>query len=408
MRGLMKDADTLKICILTVGDELLEGVILNSNAQWLGQELWTMGLAVSEHVTVADDVDAISRAVDRLSTLNDICVISGGLGPTTDDVTVDALARALGEFVVTDTAQAAKLVEVGLNDVRAQHQARRPKSAVAHDNTTGHAPLIECALNECICIALPGVPMEFQSGVRTLVKRRVNPSSTYTSVSLAFLNLGESRLMKTVNTLQLSAEIECRYLATPPFTFLRLRTQSDIGLEATVTAITQRLEHHYLPFIDDALNEQLHKTLDLQGLTIATAESCTSGLIADALAQRPGSSSFLVGGIVAYSNAVKLNQLAIDARILNEMGAVSEACAGQMAQNVARILQADIGLSVTGIAGPGGGTADKPVGTVCFGWHLGKETIVQTVLFRGNRSSIRRASAVWSLHRCLELIRARG
>ena len=405
---MMKGTDTLKICILTVGDELLEGVILNSNAQWLGQESWAQGLEVSEHVTVADNVRLISKAGDRLSKVNDICVISGGLGPTTDDVTVDALAAALGETVVTDKAQAARLMKVGLSHTRAEHQARRPQNAIAHDNTNGHAPLIECTFNGCICIALPGVPAEFESGVRTLVEKRVTPISTYTSKSLAFLNLGESRLMKVITALELSAEIDCRYLARPPFTLLRLRTRSDSGLENTVATITQRLEDNYLPFIDEALNEQLHNALVAQGLTIATAESCTSGLIADALAQRPGASSILVGGIVAYSNKVKLNQLEVDARVLTEAGAVSELCAEQMAKNVARILDADIGLSVTGIAGPGGGSTAKPVGTVCFGWHLGEETIVQTVLFRGNRSSIRRASAVWSLHRCLELIRARG
>ncbi len=403
-----KGAHQLKISVLTIGDELLEGVILNTNAQWLGQELWALGLSLSEHATVPDDVSEIALAVERLSQRNDVCILSGGLGPTTDDVTVEGLAHALKEPIVTDETQFARLRKIGLNHARAQHQARRPNSAQAVDNSKGHAPLIQCHLNACLCVALPGVPREFKSGFSTIVHPALENLNTYTSKSLAFLNLGESRLMETVQALNLSSVIECRYLADPPLTHLRLRTEHDENFIDTVQQITTQLAPHYLPKSGEALMEALHLALSDQNLTIATAESCTSGLIADALANRAGSSRFLLGGIVAYSNEVKLNQLEVNPSTLSQFGAVSETCAQEMALNVCRILEADVGLSVTGIAGPGGGTDDKPVGTVCFGWHLDNQTIVQTVLFRGNRSSIRRASAVWSLHRCLELIRARS
>ena len=151
-----KGVHTLKISVLTIGDELLEGVILNTNARWLGQELWALGLSVREHATVADNVTDIAVALERLSQGHDICIMSGGLGPTTDDITVEGMAHALRDQIIIDGDQLKRLRAIGLNQTRAQHQARRPQSAQAVDNLKGHAPLLKCSLNGCLCVALPG------------------------------------------------------------------------------------------------------------------------------------------------------------------------------------------------------------------------------------------------------------
>lgn len=396
----------MKICTLTIGDELLEGVILNSNASWLGQELWRLGHALVTHITTPDNLDQIVETIVDLSRDHDVCVISGGLGPTTDDLTVEAIAKACQEELVPDTQQMNRLMAIGLSDERAHTQALRPSQAVAHTNTTGHAPLIEFQLNHCRCFALPGVPKEFKAGVEALLLSSLAESSVYSSRSLCFLNLGESRLAKTVQSLNLSTEIDVRYLAAPPYTYLRLRGRSRDKVVRASQTVSEKLKTSFLPMDERPLLEAIHTELLDRGLRIATAESCTAGQIAAMLANLSGSSGFLVGGIVAYANEIKMKHLNVEAATLETHGAVSEACAREMASNIAQLMHADIGLAVTGIAGPGGGTSDKPVGTVCFAWYYAGSTKSETILFRGDRTSIRRATTVWSLHRSLEIIRA--
>ena len=397
----------MNICLLTIGDELLEGIIRNSNAEWLATELWATGMTLKEHVTVADQAEDIVNALRRFSKTADLCVVSGGLGPTPDDLTIEALATMVDDALVTDEAHFQRLVQKGLGRDRGRHQSRRPESAQSFDNPEGHAPFIVMSMERCTVVALPGVPQEFRSGARTHVLSKFISSSTYAAKTLSCLNLGETRLYETVKTVGISPGIDVRYQAAPPYTHLRLRSLDSVLLNKTVEALSTPLSRHLIPYTGEALMEQLKALLERSGLSIGCAESCTAGMIASQLGHLPGSSKFLLGGIVSYSNQVKTNTLGVSANTLVEFGAVSERCALEMAEGVCRVLGSDIGLSVTGIAGPGGGSMEKPVGTVCFAWSVKGKTITETVHFRGKRTSIRQASTVWSLNRCMELLSAR-
>ena len=397
----------MNICLLTIGDELLEGIIRNSNAEWLSQTLWARGVSLHEHVTVPDRVEQIADRLILLAQKADICVLSGGLGPTTDDVTVSALATALGEEIVIDQTQQQRLLELGLSLERAQYQARRPQSARSIDNAAGHAPLLSLMLGSCAVIVLPGVPREFKSGVTTQVLPLTVGASSYAAKTLSFLNLGESRLHASVQAAKLDRSIEVRFQASPPYTHLRLRSLDADLLSSVVKHFTVELRQHWVPHTGSALIEALKTALVTTGQTISTAESCTAGMIAAELGRIAGASSYFMGGVVSYSNDAKVNLLNVNRATIAENGAVSEQCAAEMAEGTRAALGTDVGLSVTGVAGPGGGSLEKPVGTVCFGWSVRDRTITETVHFRGKRTSIREASTVWSLNRCLELLSAR-
>ena len=397
----------MNICLVTIGDELLEGVIRNGNSEWFLSELWSRGLSAREHVTVTDDMGQIAQTIERLTKTHDLCVLSGGLGPTSDDVTVAALAKTLGDALIIDDSQCEKLLKVGLTSARAQRQSLRPQSARALDNPVGYAPLIALKLNNCEVIALPGVPREFRSGVEKYVWPTLSAKLEFNAKTLSFINLGESRLSQVVDEAQLNDVVHVRYQADSPFTHLRLRSVDPTALAAATARVSKRLESFLIENTDDTLVERLAHLLNARSQMIGTAESCTAGLIASELGRLPGASAFLSGGIIAYSNDVKMRMLHVSPKTLEQYGAVSEACAAEMAKGVCTTLGIDVGVSVTGIAGPGGGTPSKPVGTVCFGWSICGDTQTETVHFRGKRSSIRQASAVWSLHRCLELLSAR-
>lgn len=398
---------TLNICLLTIGDELLEGVIRNTNAEWFCTELWSKGLPAAAHVSLPDDAEVIASMLSGLCERFDLCVLCGGLGPTTDDVTAEALGLMADTNLVPDNVQQARLTELGLTFERASLQARRPETATAHENKVGYAPLLSMHYKTCRVVALPGVPREFKSGVEMLVLPFLQRSTSCHAQTLSFLNLGESRLSAAVEAAQLDPKVEVRYQAAPPFTHLRLRSDNASPMEIAIDRLTTALQPHWIPHTGDALLRKLAARAEAASLWIATAESCTSGMIGAALGRLPGASGFLIGGVIAYSNEVKQHNLGVTKTTLERHGAVSEACAAEMAEGVCRTFRADVGLSVTGIAGPGGGSKDKPVGTVCFGWCVNGQTRTETINFRGNRTSIREASAVWSLNRCLELLSAR-
>ena len=396
----------MKACLITIGDELLEGVIRNSNAEWFGEKLWDSGLSLERHISVSDDAQTISEIVQVITESMDICVLSGGLGPTSDDQTTAAIANALNSQLIVDTNALTGLLAAGLSESRAARQAQRPECAQSLKNHAGHAPIIKFQLNGCLCFALPGVPKEFKAGFQHHISPLVKPTEPYHSVTLSCLNIGESTLSARVASADLPPQVDCRYQAAPPFTHLRLRSRSKQMIDDSTALLTPLLGVHHIKYEADELNRMLSAALKALNWSISTAESCTSGLISAELGRLSGASSFLQGGICAYSNTVKTQVLGVKQSTIEEFGAVSEACAREMALNVRSVLNTEVGLSVTGIAGPDGGTPTKPVGTVCFGWSFEDQTITETVQFRGNRASIRKASAVWSLNRCLELLRA--
>lgn len=397
----------MKIALLTIGDELLEGTISNSNAQWASQELWTQGLSFQTHLTVRDNTASIVRALSEVKLTHDVCVISGGLGPTPDDVTVAALSQFLEESLTSDEKQRTRLVQKGLPFEKADRLSLRPKSSESFDNRVGQAPLILGRKSEFRFLALPGVPSEFKDGFRQLMPKILTTESHVHHRQLTFINLGETALVKAWRALEQGTEVQARYLADAPFTHLRLVSKDIVSLEKSANDVATKLSSQLIEHDADRRLTSLSAQLNRLGVSIATAESCTAGMIASELGRLSGASSFLQGGVVAYSNDVKMRQLGVSPRTLAQFGAVSEPCAASMARGVCDLLGAEVGVSVTGIAGPGGGSEDKPVGTVCFGWCIFGEVRTQTIRFRGDRTSIRIGSTVWSLHQALESLRAK-
>lgn len=374
--------------LLTVGDELLIGQVVDTNAAWMGARLNGIGVCVERMVTVGDDATSIITTLRELQGDVDLVLITGGLGPTHDDVTKKAVAEFAGTRLVPDPEVLAHL------QARFSRRGRpfSPAQAVMAEvpegfevlpNSAGAAPGLWYTVpgTRPLHLALmPGVPYEMQVILKEHVVPRLQAMGGILTIRQAHLltaGAGESDLADKIGDLGglLDASVKLAYLPNAE-TGVRLRLTAQHESAAVAAARLAALETHIRSKIgryiygaeDDTLEGVVGQMLAARGLTIALAESCTGGLLADRLTNVPGSSGYVVGGVVAYANRVKEQVLGVSAEVLETYGAVSEEVARHMAQGVRQRLGADIGISTTGIAGPGGGTPEKPVGLVWFGY----------------------------------------
>ncbi len=374
--------------LLTVGDELLIGQVVNTNAAWLGEHLNTLGVDVVRMVTVGDDIEDIKRELRRGYEVAELVIVTGGLGPTHDDVTREAVAEFFGVDLEFDPEIFARVRERFERKGRTVPESNRtqamvPRGFTVLPNPVGSAPGLwyaeEVGSSERLIIVLPGVPYEMKylmlhealprlrerKGLRIIAHRTILTTG-----------IGESHIQERIGDLSgmLGPNLRLAYL--PGSSGVRLRITAYGNTRAEVDAAIARLESHIRERIeryiygtkDDTLEAVVGHMLAERGLTISVAESCTGGFVLNRLTNVSGSSAYVVGGIVAYSNQVKIGQLGVSPEVLEEEGAVSETVARQMAAGVRRLLGTNIGISTTGVAGPTGGTPDKPVGTVWIGY----------------------------------------
>lgn len=375
----------MKAEILTIGDELLIGQVLNTNAAWIGEQLGLAGAEVSRVVTVGDDDATLQRELRQAVREVDLVIATGGLGPTHDDVTKKAVAAFFDAELHFDpevyrTQVEERFARRGRTPAESNRtQAMIPEGFEVLPNPRGTAPGLwhvgEVDRREVMVAVLPGVPHEMRGLMEEEVLPRVRRRRDLHAIAhrtLLTTGIGESDLQERIGAASDLLDSSLRLAYLPGTTGVRLRLSAygdDVAaVENKLDRLEQRLRQRigrYIYGMDgDELPGVVGRMLRERGLTIGLAESCTGGHVVNLLTDIPGASSYVLGGVTAYCNSVKVNLLGVDEEVLEREGAVCEEVALQMAHGARRCLDTDIGVSTTGIAGPTGGTPDKPVGTV--------------------------------------------
>jgi nicotinamide-nucleotide amidase len=395
--------------VICTGSELLQGHTLNSNLAFLGAQLDGIGLAVSREVSVPDGREAIAAAVLEELRTADVLITVGGLGPTSDDLTREAVAELLGLPLRLD-AEVLRAIESYLADrkIRVPAQALRiqamvPETALALPNLNGTAPGLWCRSGGKTVILLPGPPRELEPMFVESVRPRLQamcPPQTYRRV-IRICGLGESTIAEKVDSLLASFPgIEPAYCATPALVDVRLSAELALQprLDQAMDQLIALLGNAVLPADCPTLAAAVGAILRQRGWSLATAESCTGGKIAAAMTDQPGASAFFAGAVVAYSNEWKQHALGVRPDSLARYGAVSAEVAREMLDGLLSRYDVDAGIAVTGIAGPSGGTDGKPVGLVYIATGAGHSVQVQRFSFPGNRDSVRTRTAAVALN----------
>jgi nicotinamide-nucleotide amidase len=404
----------MNIGILTIGNELTTGRIHDTNSALIARAAQEQGWKVAAMLSVGDEDDAIREALDYLLTHAEAIVVTGGLGPTADDITTAAIARAFGLPLKMDEAVLARIQ--GLFAQRRfpwtennAKQAVFPDGAEVIPNPTGTAAGFAVRRNGRIVAVIPGVPAEARrmlpEGVIPLFRREFPQAALHVETStFKLFGLSESAVDVEVADAGLaSLGVSVGFYPNFPENHLVLTARTATTEEAAVrlreagARVEQRLGANIFAHGTETIEGNIARLLTDKGLTLAVAESCTGGLITDRLTDVPGSSRFLERGVVCYSNAAKTALLGVPETVIAEHGAVSDATARRMAEGIRRLAGTDFGLAVTGIAGPTGGSEDKPVGTTWIGLAGAAETISRRYGFRWDRRRNKVAAAQFSL-----------
>jgi len=402
----------MRAAILSMGDELVLGQIQERNAKWLSEQLVEEGVTVVEHRTVADDLDATVEALAHLAPAFDLVITTGALGPTDDDLLRSALARVMGgrELVMDDDARreieqwfagrGRPMPEINLR------QAMRPPGASCLSNSHGTAPGLSATLRHCRIWCLPGPPAEMKPMFERFVlpslrAGRARPRMLIESIPV--FGLGESAVAERLGPLmQRDRNPLVGTTASGMIVTVRLRASGDAAndrgaFDAIVSEVLERVAPYALGLGARTLPEALAADCIAGGERIALAESCTGGLASSMVCEVPGASSWYRGGVVTYSNELKMTLLGVSAEVLAAHGAVSGACAEAMARGALERLDATASASITGVAGPDGGSQEKPVGTVHIaiarrsGGML--EVAARRFAFPGDRAAVRDRAA---------------
>lgn len=373
-----------KVAILSTGDELTTGRTVDTNSSYIADKMVGVGLDVVAVLVVGDYPERITWAWQQALRMADVVISTGGLGPTADDLTTETVAALSGRQLVLDQSVADRIRQMfeAMGRVMPENnlkQARFPEGAGVIPNALGTAPGFRLGLDVDgrmrTIIVLPGVPREMkamlESEVLPWVAANRGSDDVYLSHVFQTFGISESALDELVAGAVTEAEGRVAFRAAFPQISVRLTVQGkpdavSSSLELLSGRMRERLGNFAYGEGDTSMEAVVGDLLKQRGLTIGVAESCSGGLIGHRLTNVPGSSAWVKGGVIAYSNEVKEQQLGVPAETLRLHGAVSEETAIEMAAGVRRLLQADIGIAVTGIAGPDGGTPEKPVGTVCF------------------------------------------
>jgi nicotinamide-nucleotide amidase len=395
---------------MCVGDELLRGTTVDAHGAFIGAFLTERGFTVTEIRLVPDSLAAIRDTVLESVRRSSLLVVTGGLGPTTDDVTREALAAASDSPLVFDEDAWKEIQELfgrvltGSN----RRQAERPESFQALPNARGTAPGLIGVIGECRVAALPGPPGELRGMIAVHGDRIVaglgtepGPESVCTCFGVPESGL-EDALLRLVSARRAAGEgappaLRWHTRAEPGRIVLRLAGGPEKEREAVVAELRKQFGCERVARGEESLAALVVRGLSRRGLLLAAAESCTGGLIGGAVTDVPGSSAVFWGSIVSYANAAKEKVLGVRPETLADHGAVSRECVIEMAQGVRRIAGADLAVAVSGIAGPDGGTADKPVGTVWIALSGPSGPVARSFAFPPGRDRVRRLAVTEAL-----------
>jgi len=392
---------------------------VNGNACWLAERLIELGFQVTEHATVPDDAERIRRTLLRLARDVRVIVCTGGLGPTSDDLTTAVVADALGVALIRDTATVAKIearyrtLSRPMPAINAK-QADFPAGARILANDVGTAPGFAVQIEQAAAFFLPGVPREmqhiFDTQIASELSGLIDPAERRThQVHIRTYGLFESAVAERLRDLDLGGVrhqpgITFGYRVTFPEVEVKVLAEADDTAQARALAervageVRERLHDVVYGGKGDSYVRYVSQLLRAAQVKVAVAESCTGGLLAKLLTDEAGSSEYVLGGIISYSNGLKTHLLGVSEQLLRTHGAVSEEVARAMAEGALQRTEADLAVSITGIAGPGGGSATKPVGTVCFALASRRDgTRTFTERFPGTRELVRGRSAYYAL-----------
>lgn len=401
----------MKIAILTIGTELTRGELQDTNGHFLATELTERGYKITTMLTVDDDEQRIVVALHRLAAEHHALFITGGLGPTTDDLTTACVAKALGVSLVRDEASLerirSRLVSHPAVSPSNQKQADFPEGATILPNDWGTAPGFSVQIADCQVFSLPGVPSEmgpmFLNQALPLLRPPERPVAT---ARVQTHGLPEAEVNERLRGIEEEHGILIGYRASHSQIEVKVlaearegESQSDtqVRAEAVIAVICERLGEFAYGRGKTSLPEELAKALLARGWTLGLAESCTGGLVSEWITRRPGASLYYRGGVSCYANEVKERLLGVSHATLTTHGAVSEETARAMAEGARRVLGSDVALSFTGIAGPDGGTSEKPVGLVHWAVTTPQGTLTFQRVFRGSRDGIRKRAAITGL-----------
>ena len=403
--------------IITIGDELLIGQVVDTNSAWLGSTLGDDGIKVIQITSVQDHAAQIVQAVNDALSRADIVLMTGGLGPTKDDITKKTLAEMFGmklvrnEQVYEMVGKQLALRGIAFTELN-QGQALVPDGCTVLPNRNGTAPGMWFERDGKVLISMPGVPFEMKALVKDEVLPRLRKHFALDANvhrTIITFGLAESILADTIASWEeaLPPYLHLAYLPSALCIRLRLsayeidRQKAEQEIESQIEKLSKVIPHYIIGSEDDSLESVTGTLLKTRGETLATAESCTGGNIAHRFTAMPGASEYFKGGVVAYSNEVKIALLGVDPESLNRYGAVSQSVAEQMAEGVRRATGATYGISTTGIAGPTAGTPEKPVGTVWMAVATPNGVFSRRMVFGSVRSqNIERASS-----NCINLLR---
>ncbi len=393
--------------LVVIGDEVVSGLILDRNSQYLGERIHELGIEVSRITTVGDSATVIEDSVKLALKRSDWVVLTGGLGATHDDITKSVLLKVFECGLKKDSKVASmleKMFRVRDREIpkMVRSQCEVPEKAEILYNEKGTAPGFKMRQGKTVLFSLPGVPLE----MRFLFEKYIAPEMA-AQKSKAFLHrlirttgISEADLWAKVGPLE-SLHEKAAIASLPSHLGVRIRISVLAGskgegescLDEVESVLTQRLSRYVYGKDEEGLEEKVGALLKERSLTLATAESCTGGLVGHRLTQVSGSSDYYEEGFIVYSNEAKVGRLGVKSKLIEEFGAVSEPVARAMAEGVCRVTGADIGVSVTGIAGPSGGSDLKPVGLTYIAVHDRSGTVCEKFIFRHDRAKNKERSA---------------
>ncbi|WP_270567604.1 competence/damage-inducible protein A [Clostridium beijerinckii] len=401
----------MKAEIIAIGTEILLGDIINSNAQYLAQELAALGIDMYYQQVVGDNEIRIMHAFDEAYSRSDIIITTGGLGPTDDDITKEVAAKYFNKELIEDENSTKKIRNYFKFRERAMTQNNLkqgliPEGATVINNNNGTAPGVIIEDDNKIMIILPGPPKEMKPMFEESVKPYLQEKSESILVSrvVKILGIGESAVAEEIKDLiDAQTNPTIAPYAKDVGVMLRITAKAETKdealklIEPIEEEIKNRLGDNVYATEDINIEEVVARLLIEKKLTISTAESCTGGMIASYLINYPGISEVFLEGAVTYSNEAKHNRLGVNNDILNKYGAVSEETAREMAIGIAKTANTDVSIVTTGIAGPEGGTLEKPVGLVFIGVYVQGKVTIQKCLFKGDRNKVRLQATITGL-----------
>ncbi|MEM7007914.1 MAG: competence/damage-inducible protein A [Thermodesulfobacteriota bacterium] len=403
----------MKIEILTTGDELMSGLTRDGNFQWAGQMLTGLGFNIAYHTTVGDDKEVLSSAFNNAKNRADAVIVTGGLGPTPDDLTIEVAAEFFGvELEFNQDAldmMTERFEKIGRKVSKTNmKQVYLPKGSRVLLNKWGTAPGFSSDIESTVFYFLPGVPKEFRAMMDEYVipdlKHR-NPGMKKSSMRLVkTFGLPESEVAQKLEGIErdgirLGYRAHFREIHLRVSSFADTVSETESLMEDFLNDVHLRLGYHVFTTNGEMLEEVVGNMLKEKSLTISTAESCTGGLLSDRITNIPGSSSYFLEGVVSYSNEAKAKILGVPTELIESNGAVSAPVVQAMAKGVRSLSGSDIGIGISGIAGPGGGSEEKPVGTVFIGFDSDKTgSVAREFHFHGTREEIKLITVLNALY----------